>query len=240
LFNDIQRRFERRAKTHSLSYQLRPGTSAEGCLEAERRLGLVLPEPVRRFYTLFDGLAVDVPCSLDVAPLGSLVRDPTTGRLPFATLYGRHVLAFDTAQLNAAGEWTILFARTGYSLTQTLGSFLHNKLWGFLESEGTEWLERVLQIQERGPIEAGSVWIFMSTVPSGVFASREEAESWIDANGLQGTLLQLPCGWGAWEYAIRNNRFCPKSSKETTPAFIAGYCGSLDHAHFPAEPTSDE
>ncbi|MGC4054313.1 MAG: hypothetical protein QM757_34965 [Paludibaculum sp.] len=80
------------------------------------------------------------------------------------------------------------------------------------------------------------VWVFngaQSRFPSGAFASREAAESWIRGHSLTGVLTEYPLNVGMYEYAIEHGTFTPKKEAHTTPLFIGRFSGGgIDHFHF--------
>ena len=83
-------------------------------------------------------------------------------------------------------------------------------------------------------VEMRSIWVFngvQSPFPSGVFTTREIAESWIRYRALTGTLTEYPLDAGMYEYAIAKGIFSPK--KEATALFIGKYTGGgIDHFHY--------
>lgn len=80
------------------------------------------------------------------------------------------------------------------------------------------------------------VWVFNgagSRFPSGVFASKESALSWIQHRKLTGTLTAYPLDEGAYEWAVAKGFFSPKSDKDTSSEFIQRFTSaSQEHFHF--------
>ena len=58
--------------------------------------------------------------------------------LPFARIE-KHLFCFDTQKLNKAGQWDILEYQSKYLVTLTIGSFLLNKVWAWLEKGRAIW-----------------------------------------------------------------------------------------------------
>ena len=92
------------------------------------------------------------------------------------------------------------------------------------------------------PLDSGDsglhhgVWIFCgekSNFPSGVFTSRQNAEAWINEHGLAGTLTLYPLDQSAYDYAIANGWFEPKTPKQKLPEFIQRFSSaSQEHYHY--------
>lgn len=84
------------------------------------------------------------------------------------------------------------------------------------------------------------VWIFnghKNRFPSGVFRTREEAETWISRHRLTGTLTQYPVGVGVYDWAVASGTFVPKHDKHASPEFIANFSGAGQrHFHYENDP----
>jgi hypothetical protein len=80
------------------------------------------------------------------------------------------------------------------------------------------------------------IWVFNGAggrFPSGVFSSRESAASWIRQRGLTGVLTAYPLNEGAYEWAVANRFFTPKSDEHTSSEFIQRFTSaSQEHFHF--------
>jgi hypothetical protein len=80
------------------------------------------------------------------------------------------------------------------------------------------------------------VWIFNgpgTQFPSGVFASREKAEKWIQHYGLSGTLTAYPIDMSAYDWAIAAGHFVPKREDQRGPEFIQRFSSaSQEHYHY--------
>jgi hypothetical protein len=81
-----------------------------------------------------------------------------------------------------------------------------------------------------------SVWVFngiQSTFPSGVFRSKEAAETWINRHGLTGTLTEYPVDIGMYDHAILKGHFRPSKPEHETAIFIGRFSGGgIDHDHY--------
>ena len=74
--------------------------------------------------------------------------------------------------------------------------------------------------------EITMVWVFngfQSNFPSGIFVNKNQAEDWITANNLTGTLTLYPVGVGVYEWAIANKLFTPKKETQTSALFIGKF-----------------
>ncbi|WP_140637474.1 DUF7710 domain-containing protein [Methylibium rhizosphaerae] len=85
-------------------------------------------------------------------------------------------------------------------------------------------------------MKRATVWVFSgtrATFPSGVFQTKEEAESWIRENRLSGTLTQYPVGIGTYDWAVQEGFFKPKKPEHSLPSFIQSFSSaSQDHYHY--------
>lgn len=85
-------------------------------------------------------------------------------------------------------------------------------------------------------MEDESVWIFSGTgsrFPSGVFADKGAAFTWISKNNLSGLLTEYPLGQGVYDWAIANSFFQASKEHQTKPEFIQSFtCASQEHYHF--------
>lgn len=84
------------------------------------------------------------------------------------------------------------------------------------------------------------VWVFHGAggkFTSGVFSSKEVAESWIMSRGLEGVLTKYPIDVGVYEWAINNHYFSPQKMEHSTPAFIQKFTSaSMEHYHYENDP----
>jgi cell wall assembly regulator SMI1 len=133
----VAKHLQKRESQRGLRYVLGLPVAPEAIAEAEARLGVALPAQVARFYRHYDGLRIDDPPP-DVLPLAQLAL-VAPRRLHFATVNGHHVLCFNTAALNAAGQWDIVTQASGYRITLTMASCWSNKLWAWLDKGRPIW-----------------------------------------------------------------------------------------------------
>jgi hypothetical protein len=80
-----------------------------------------------------------------------------------------------------------------------------------------------------------TVWVFngaRSNFPSGVFTTREVAETWISKHGLTGTLTRYPLDQGAFDWSVDHGYFKPKRDDQRTAEFIAQFAGGQEHYHY--------
>jgi hypothetical protein len=81
-----------------------------------------------------------------------------------------------------------------------------------------------------------SVWVFngeKAQFPSGVFSTQENAEAWIAAQGLSGTLTQYPMDVGVYDWAVQKGSFKPKRDDQRSAEFIAQFSSALQvHFHY--------
>ena len=80
------------------------------------------------------------------------------------------------------------------------------------------------------------VWVFngiQSSFLSGVFSSKEIAETWIGKHSLTGTLTEYPVNIGMYDHAILKGHFRPSKPKHETALFVGRFSGGgIDHAHY--------
>ena len=135
----FEKNLRKRAERSGLQYELF-GPAEEDLIEqAERKLGLVLPDQVRLFYFHHNGLSIVKP-RCEVLPLEQLSRDHN-GMIPFAIFEDQRLLCFDSSELNQAGQWSIINCETGYRITLTMASFWSNKVFAWIDSQRPIWKE---------------------------------------------------------------------------------------------------
>ncbi len=80
------------------------------------------------------------------------------------------------------------------------------------------------------------VWVFHGAgcrFTSGVFASRAQAEEFINRYRLTGTLTKYPVGVSAYDWAIQENLFTPKKPEHYEANFIQRFTdASQEHYHY--------
>lgn len=85
-------------------------------------------------------------------------------------------------------------------------------------------------------VEPRQVWVFngeQSTLPSGVFSTRDLAEAWIAQHKLSGILTAYPLDQGAYHWAIEQGMFTPTKDYQREAKFIGRFTSaSLEHYHY--------
>lgn len=80
------------------------------------------------------------------------------------------------------------------------------------------------------------VWVFCGDkgrFPSGVFATRDDAEKWIDRHAISGTLTAYPLGEGVYDWSLAKGFFTPKREDQRSASFIQNFSSaSLEHYHY--------
>ena len=72
-----------------------------------------------------------------------------------------------------------------------------------------------------------------SNFPSGVFASKEAAEKWVQEHRLSGTLTRYPVDVGTYDWAVSKGFFTPSRDDQRSPEFISKFSSaSQEHYHF--------
>lgn len=126
----------RRANASGLKYELHAPMTRVDPAVALFDIRDSVPGSLVEFYRFCNGFHVASP-HLDVFGLDALQRDGDF--LEFAIFDRSHCVAFDTTELNDAGEWDIINPATGFRLTHTLASFLTNKTWAWIDRQRPVW-----------------------------------------------------------------------------------------------------
>jgi hypothetical protein len=134
---ELDRALEKAALVHGSRHVLAGPASEAEIRGFEARVNGAAPPQVAMFYRHCNGLSVAAP-KVDVFPIEDLHRKEP-GLVPFCRFDGRHELSFDVRQRNAADEWTIINADTGFQVTLTLASFLFNKLFAWVKKQRPIW-----------------------------------------------------------------------------------------------------
>jgi hypothetical protein len=135
--DQIPRRLETLSRD-GLGYNIAPGASPEALQATEIRLGVRFPDQVCLFYSAFDGFEVNEP-AFRVLPLAEMERDGEL--LEFCRCDRIHRLAFDTSEINEAGQWFIVDAETGYRVTFTMASFWSVRMWSWIVLRRPIWYD---------------------------------------------------------------------------------------------------
>ena len=137
--DDFGREFEKRAEKRGLAYELRPPATHAQLATAQRRLAVTFHEQIIRFYSFCDGFEVVEP-HFSVNSLHDL--DYIDRHLiHLATVDNCHRFAFDTSEMNEAGQWFIVNATTGYRVTFTMANIWTNKVWACVDWQRHIWRE---------------------------------------------------------------------------------------------------
>ena len=106
---------------------------------------------------------------------------------------------------------------------------------GELQRTG-ELLNATRSLNDTSSSMSKGVWVFngaQAKFPAGIFTSRENAEAWISAYNLEGTLTLYPLDQAAYDHAIENGWFTPKSPHHRTPEFVQKFtAASQEHYHY--------
>jgi len=145
------RRFESVFRDRS-AYQISVGAPLGIIAEAEVRLEVAFPEPVRRFYEACNGIQVDEP-ALKVLPVTDLHRNGSL--IVFCICNHAHRIAFRLDELNPSGQWSIVDAETDYEITLSMASFWSIHLWHWLIDRRMIW--RDYWIDETGRQSGGAI-----------------------------------------------------------------------------------
>jgi hypothetical protein len=81
---------------------------------------------------------------------------------------------------------------------------------------------------------APTVWIFhgeRARFASGVFPNAAAALEWVAQHRLTGVITEYPVGVGAYDAAVREDRFRTSREHHGTPDHIAGFSPGLGHIH---------
>ena len=127
------------AKLNS-SYSINDGISLAEVSEAEKQLGLKLPNEIVSLYQNFNGFQVDKPM-LELYTIKDLKNH--NNLLEFAKFNGSEPVGFDYSQTNQADQWNIVSVNTNYVITFTIASFLTNKIWAWLHRNREIWAEEI-------------------------------------------------------------------------------------------------
>jgi hypothetical protein len=81
-----------------------------------------------------------------------------------------------------------------------------------------------------------TVWIFNGSkahFPSGAFALRDSAETWIKKHSLSGTLTRYPMDVSVYDWAVSKSYFKPSRDEHRSSEFIAQFSSaSQEHYHY--------
>ncbi len=126
----------RRANASGLKYELHTPMAHADLAVALSAIHDSVPDSLLEFYGFCNGFRVSSP-HLDV--FGAKVLQKDGELVKFAIFDQSNCVAFDTSQLNDAGEWDIINLATGFRLTHTLASFMTNKTWAWIDWRRPVW-----------------------------------------------------------------------------------------------------
>jgi hypothetical protein len=118
-------------------YHIECGISDAKIDEVQEAIGKKLPEQVKMFYKSCNGLSVNQ--KLEIYEINKL--NISDGILEFALFNGKYPVGFDISHINDAGQWSIINVETKFVITQTMASFLTNKIWAWLLRGRKIWAE---------------------------------------------------------------------------------------------------
>ncbi len=102
----------------------------------ECAIGVALPDKVRAFYLVANGLGIEQP-AFELYSLKKIERRSEI--LVFAEFDNRHKIGFDTRSTNVAGQWDILSIDSRFVLTHTMESFVFNKIPAWVDRGRMVW-----------------------------------------------------------------------------------------------------
>jgi hypothetical protein len=90
-------------------------------------------------------------------------------------------------------------------------------------------------MHDASPLES-HVWVFSGAgggFPSGVFRTKESAETWIAKHRLSGVLTCYPLDMGVYDWAVSRNLFQPKRAEHASARFIETFSSARqEHFHY--------
>lgn len=137
--NHFIQNLEKRANITGLKFQVGKPAIESAFVAFEERNGITMPQQVKWFYLVCNGLNVEAP-PLEIKSIEDLITDET-GKIIFAIFDKRHHICFDVSKNNAASQWDISNYDTGFIVTLTMASFWTNKIFAWLDKQRTIWKE---------------------------------------------------------------------------------------------------
>lgn len=102
----------------------------------EIKLGIVIPEKIKYFYLVANGLKTSNP-DFEIVELDTWIVEAE--HIHFATFDTVNRVFFNVSKINSAGEWTIVSKDNDYKITLTISSFWTNKIWHWIEQKRNIW-----------------------------------------------------------------------------------------------------
>jgi len=103
-----------------------------------------LPQSISSFYSIIDQLNINSPRFFEILPITEM-KMLNDKLLWFSNINRTEKICFNTEKLNNAGEWDIVGFKNNYIITQTLSSYICNKLWAWVERNRKIWEEEIFE-----------------------------------------------------------------------------------------------
>jgi hypothetical protein len=131
------RAIKKKKESGNIDYQLALNT-IEKPLENIQIKGINVPENISTFYLKISSLYICAPRCLELlSPMNFEIIDERY--IWFSTINKVNKICFDFKCLNSAEEWNIIHLDTKYIITQTLSSYITNKIWAWIDRERKIW-----------------------------------------------------------------------------------------------------
>jgi hypothetical protein len=124
-------------KRDNLQVEIGLPATSDQITEVEKKIGVKFPEQVKWFFQACNGLRVIEP-AISVKSLSDL-KIGQNFTIEFTVIDNQHILSFDAARINEAGQWSIVNSETGFVVTKTMASFWSNKIFAWLDNRRTIW-----------------------------------------------------------------------------------------------------
>ncbi|MEQ9264018.1 MAG: hypothetical protein RLN81_02270 [Balneolaceae bacterium] len=132
---------QKRQNKKTISYRIYTGDSY-GLDSIDERILKIIPDSLKEFYFMFNGLLIEEPRHLNILkPINLSLID--NRYLIFAVFNHDVMVCFDLKEKNSAGEWNIVNYDTKFLITKTWASFLANKVWAWIDRDREIWAEEV-------------------------------------------------------------------------------------------------
>ncbi|MDR3237037.1 MAG: hypothetical protein LBT84_00875 [Spirochaetia bacterium] len=121
----------------NIDYQLALNT-IEKPLKNIQIKGINVPENISVFYLKISSLYICTPRCLELlSPMNFEIIDKRY--IWFSTINKVNKICFDFKYLNSAKQWDIINLDTKFLITQTLSSYITNKIWAWIDRERKIW-----------------------------------------------------------------------------------------------------
>jgi len=132
----IRRIKKNEVKNKDFSYKFGKELSTNDFLIIENKLDINIPTKIKEFYLAANGIHTRNP-NFEIIEIDLWIL--YSKYIHFATFDNSAKIYFDTSNLNAANEWSILNIKTDYKITLSISSFWSNKIWHWLEHKRKIW-----------------------------------------------------------------------------------------------------